>query len=167
MLYGMFGYVCAPPTRNLKRLPLRGAPAIAGEGWLGCDPCPEGHPSVTFGDSSPLRGAQFVKNHFPRRRDCRGEHRSPGELCVRARLPGRIWNPPLRVLKRLPLRGAALLYSYAPKVAAMTALMVCMRFSASWKTMDCGPLKTSSVTSMASRSNFSPISLPTAVLWSW
>ncbi len=63
-----------------------------------------------------------------------------------------------------PLRGR--LGTHAPSVAAMTALIVCMRFSASWNTMDCGPLKTSSVTSMASRSNFSPISLPTAVLWS-
>ena len=64
-----------------------------------------------------------------------------------------------------PHRGR--LGTHAPSVAAMTALIVCMRFSASWNTMDCGPLKTSSVTSMASRSNFSPISLPTAVLWSW
>ena len=55
----------------------------------------------------------------------------------------------------------------APNVAAITALMVCIRFSASWNTMDCGPVNTSSVTSMASRPNFSPISLPTAVLWSW
>ena len=54
----------------------------------------------------------------------------------------------------------------APNVAAITALMVCIRFSASWNTMDCGPVNTSSVTSMASRPNFSPISLPTAVLWS-
>ena len=54
----------------------------------------------------------------------------------------------------------------APNVAAMTALMVCIRFSASWNTMDCGPVNTSSVTSMALRPNFSPISLPTAVLWS-
>ena len=29
----------------------------------------------------------------------------------------------------------------------MTALMVCIRFSASWNTMDCGPVNTSSVTS--------------------
>ena len=36
-------------------------------------------------------------------------------------------------------------------VAAMTALMVCMRFSASSKTMDWGPSNTSSVTSMAVR----------------
>ena len=40
-------------------------------------------------------------------------------------------------------------------VAAITALMVCMRFSASSKTMDWGPSKTSSVTSMQSTPNFS------------
>ena len=55
----------------------------------------------------------------------------------------------------------------APRVAAMTALMVCMRFSASWKTMLCLLVKTSSVTSMASRSNFSPMTRPTSVQWSW
>ena len=54
-----------------------------------------------------------------------------------------------------------------PSVAAMTALIVCMRLQASANTSDCGPSNTSSVTSMASRPNFSPISLPTAVLWSW
>ena len=46
----------------------------------------------------------------------------------------------------------------------MTALMVCMRFSASSKTMDCSDSNTSSVTSMALRPNFSPISRPTWVL---
>ena len=40
-------------------------------------------------------------------------------------------------------------------VAAMTALMVCIRFSASSKTMEAGLSKTSSVTSMAVRPNFS------------
>ena len=40
-------------------------------------------------------------------------------------------------------------------VAAMTALMVCIRFSASSKTMDCAPSKTSSVTSMQSMPNLS------------
>ena len=54
-----------------------------------------------------------------------------------------------------------------PSVAAMTALIVCIRLPASANTSDCGPSNTSSVTSMASRPNFSPISLPTAVLWSW
>lgn len=49
----------------------------------------------------------------------------------------------------------------------MTALMVCIRFSASSKTMERSDSKTSSVTSMALRPNFSPISLPTFVLWSW
>ena len=41
--------------------------------------------------------------------------------------------------------GSGALYS----VAAMTALMVCIRFSASSKTMDREPSNTSSVTSMA------------------
>ena len=40
-------------------------------------------------------------------------------------------------------------------VAAMTALMVCIRFSASSKTMECAPSKTSSVTSMQSMPNLS------------
>jgi len=40
-------------------------------------------------------------------------------------------------------------------VAAMTALMVCMRFSASSKTIDCDDSKTSFVTSMQSIPNFS------------
>ena len=39
----------------------------------------------------------------------------------------------------------------AYSVAAMTALMVCMRFSAWSKTMDCAPSNTWSVTSMDSR----------------
>ncbi len=41
------------------------------------------------------------------------------------------------------------------KVAAMTALMVCIRFSASSKTMDASLSKTSSVTSMQSMPNLS------------
>ena len=45
--------------------------------------------------------------------------------------------------------------------------MVCMRFSASSKTMDCGLSKTSSVTSMSFRPKASPISLPMVVLRSW
>ena len=49
----------------------------------------------------------------------------------------------------------------------MTAFIVCMRFSASSKTMDCGPSKTSFVTSSASRPYFSPTSLPMVVFRSW
>ena len=41
------------------------------------------------------------------------------------------------------------------RVAAITALMVCMRFSASSNTMDRGPSNTPSVTSMQSRPNCS------------
>ena len=39
---------------------------------------------------------------------------------------------------------------YAPSVAAITALIVCMRFSASSKTLDCADSNTSSVTSISS-----------------
>ena len=46
----------------------------------------------------------------------------------------------------------------------MTAFIVCIRFSASLNTIDCGPSKTSSVTSISVMPNFSPISLPIAVL---
>jgi hypothetical protein len=42
-----------------------------------------------------------------------------------------------------------------PSVATMTALMVCMRFSASSQTSDAGDSNTSSVTSSASMPNFS------------
>ena len=65
------------------------------------------------------------------------------------------------------LRTRAGVQNCAPSVAAITALMVCMRFSASRKTMDCAPANTSSVTSISLRPNFSPIALPMAVLWSW
>ena len=46
---------------------------------------------------------------------------------------------------------SSLLIPHYYSVAAMTALIVCMRFSASSNTMLCGPSNTSSVTSMASR----------------
>ena len=52
-------------------------------------------------------------------------------------------------------------------VAAITAFIVCILFSASLKTIDLSLSKTSSVTSRASQPNLSPISLPTFVLWSW
>ena len=65
-------------------------------------------------------------------------------------------------------RSGALLFRLPYFISSyMTALMVCIRFSASSKTMEAGDSNTSSVTSMASRPNFSPISLPTLVLWSW
>ena len=60
----------------------------------------------------------------------------------------------------LPSRSSISLHS----VAAMTAFIVCIRFSASLNTTDCGPSKTSSVTSISVMPNFSPISLPIAVL---
>ena len=45
--------------------------------------------------------------------------------------------------------------SQLPRVATMTALIVCIRFSASSKTSEAGDSKTSSVTSSASIPNFS------------
>ena len=45
-------------------------------------------------------------------------------------------------------------FSYAI-VAAITALMVCIRFSASSNTIDCGPSNTSSVTSIQGSPNLS------------
>ena len=49
----------------------------------------------------------------------------------------------------------------------MTALMVCIRFSASSNTMEAGDSKTSSVTSMQSMPNFSKMERPIEVLRSW
>ena len=48
----------------------------------------------------------------------------------------------------------------APSVAAITALMVCILFSASSNTRDCSDSKTSSVTSISVSPNFSWISFP-------
>jgi hypothetical protein len=59
-----------------------------------------------------------------------------------------------------------LYYLSSVSVAAMTAFIVCMRFSASAKTTDCALSNTSSVTSIESRPNFSPISLPIVVFMS-
>ena len=56
---------------------------------------------------------------------------------------------------------------YAPSVAAITALMVCIRFSASSNTLDCGDSNTSSVTSISVRLKRSPTSFPIFVLRSW
>ena len=49
----------------------------------------------------------------------------------------------------------------------MTALMVCMRFSASSKTLEAGLSKTSSVTSCSVMPNCSHYSAPMVVLVSW
>ena len=49
----------------------------------------------------------------------------------------------------------------------MTALMVCMRFSASSKTLDCADSKTSSETSISDTPNFSAMSAPMVVFVSW
>ena len=53
------------------------------------------------------------------------------------------------------IKGAERKVKIQVSVAAMTALMVCMRFSASSNTMDWGLSNTSSVTSMAVRPYFS------------
>lgn len=57
-------------------------------------------------------------------------------------------------------------YLLSVSVAAMTAFIVCIRFSASAKTRDCALSNTSSVTSIELRPNFSPISLPIVVFMS-
>ena len=49
---------------------------------------------------------------------------------------------------------------YAPSVAAITAFMVCILFSASSNTTDCSDSNTSSVTSISLRLKRSPISFP-------
>ena len=56
---------------------------------------------------------------------------------------------------------------YAPSVATITALMVCIRFSASSKTMLAGLSNTSSVTSTPFRPNFWKTSSPTLVSRLW
>src|SRR4051794_24252219 len=58
-------------------------------------------------------------------------------------------------------------HAQLPSVATMTALIVCMRFSASSKTIDASDSKTSSVTSSAVRPNFSCSCLPTCVSALW
>ena len=52
-------------------------------------------------------------------------------------------------------------------VAYITALMVCMRFSASSKTLDCADSNTSSVTSISVMPNCAAYSAPTWVVVSW
>ena len=41
---------------DCERLPFEGSSRAAGEGWLGGNPWPEGHPSVTFGDTAYAAG---------------------------------------------------------------------------------------------------------------
>src|SRR5262245_17224145 len=91
-------------------------------------------------------------------------HRSycfAGNACVgplilrRQRLP-----PPEQCI---PPQGDDGAHHQPPSVATMTALIVCIRFSASSKTSDAGDSNTSSVTSRESIPNFSKISLPTCV----
>ena len=76
----------------------------------------------------------------------------PGMCALAAGPAGQIGCPHCGPEKRPP-RFEAVLVFYA-RVAAMTALMVCIRFSASSKTMDAALSKTSSVTSMQSMPNF-------------
>ena len=68
----------------------------AGEGWPGGQKSTPNHPSVTFGDSFP-QGKPFVSVGANIVR--------PQESHVTAKLPGRIWNPPLRQPKIWPRRG--------------------------------------------------------------
>lgn len=57
--------------------------------------------------------------------------------------------------------------TYSPRVASITALMVCIRFSASSNTTDWLDSNTSSVTSSSDTWKRSPISFPIFVLRSW
>ena len=61
------------------------------------------------------------------------------------------------IASRLKTKWVGRQKAYAPRVAAITALMVCIRFSASSKTTDWEDSKTSSVTSISVMPNFSPI----------
>ena len=45
-----------PPSADAPWLPLRGAPAVAGEGWAQEHGQPPGHPSVTCGDTAYAAG---------------------------------------------------------------------------------------------------------------
>ena len=61
------------------------------------------------------------------------------------------WTPTaLQGRLRVPSDSLAARYF---NVAYITALMVCMRFSASWNTRDCADSKTSSVTSKIGRAH--------------
>ena len=76
--------------------PSRGAPPLGGEGWPGGQKSTTNHPSVTFGDSSPRRGATLCTRYF----GChRGEHCSPAESYAAAKLPGRTLFAPTTHLK--------------------------------------------------------------------
>ena len=73
--------------------------------------------------------------------------------------------------ERFSLKDASVLQNKIPfhihisvSVAAMTAFIVCIRFSASRKTTEFLLSKTSSVTSISVLPNFSPISFPIFVL---
>ena len=98
------GRIWNPPLRQQKDLapegskrvaiedgsPSRGAPPLGGEGWPQGHEPPPNHPSVTFGDSFP-QGKPLVTVGASIAR--------PQESHVTAKLPGRIWNPPLRTKK--------------------------------------------------------------------
>ena len=81
--------------------PLRGAPPLGGEGWAQEHGHPLSHPSVTFGDSSPRRGATLYTRYLGCRR---GEHCSPAESYAAAKLPGRTLFAPTPT-KIWPRRG--------------------------------------------------------------
>ena len=63
--------------------PSRGAPPLGGEGWAQEHGHPLSHPSVTFGDSSPRRGATHTR-YFGCRR---GEHCSPARILRHRKTP--------------------------------------------------------------------------------
>src|SRR3954451_19424129 len=69
--------------------------------------------------------------------------------------------------QRVPAQCDDDAHAQLPRVATMTALIVCIRFSASSNTIDAGDSNTSSVTSSDSRPYFSRISWPTCVSELW
>ena len=66
--------------------PSRGAPPLGGEGWPQEHGHPLSHPSVTFGDSSPRRGATLCTRYFGYRR---GAQCAPVQFCAAIKSPGR------------------------------------------------------------------------------
>ena len=83
--------------------PLEGSSRAAGEGWPGGSAQSQGHPSVTYGDSSPQRGAF--------RRTVGGEHCSPAGSYGAAKLPGRTLFAPTDQHKHNPTPKTATLHN--------------------------------------------------------
>ena len=85
---------CGEMSRSDRGARPRKRSRAAGEGWPGGQKSTPNHPSVTFGDSFP-QGKPFVSVGANIVR--------PQESHVTAKLPGRIWNPPLRFARKVAL----------------------------------------------------------------